>query len=184
MAAYLTGCLFMINRPKVPKSRKRHIAAYGKIEQFSVIGWRKRLRERNTSVGGSRVTRQEALGPLPSLKTAAAPCCEQEAAIHSVDQLLGRRRHFMRVRPSRGKVNVQRELVPACSQAASPAARPPDGPGPLLTLRSAVILGAGFLAGLATGTLTWLATDSLAAALLALGPACAGSVTLLNAIIG
>lgn len=90
----------------------------------------------------------------------------------------------MRVRPSRGKVNAQVELVPACSPAASPAARPPDGPGPLLTLRSAVILGAALLAGLAAGTLTWLATASLPDAFLALGPACAGSVTVLNAIIG
>jgi hypothetical protein len=90
----------------------------------------------------------------------------------------------MRVRPSRGKVNAQRELVPACSPAASPAARPPDGPGPLLTLRAAVVLGAALLAGLTAGTLTWLATASLPDALLALGPACAGSVTLFNAIIG
>jgi hypothetical protein len=90
----------------------------------------------------------------------------------------------MRVRLSRTKVNAQRELVPACSPGDAPVARPPDGPGPLLTLRSAVILGASILVGVATATLTWLATASLSAALLAVVPACAGSVTLLNAIIG
>jgi len=90
----------------------------------------------------------------------------------------------MRVRPSRGEVKAQGELVPACSSGGTPAACPPDGPGPLLTLRSAVILGAALIAGLATGTLTWLATASLPAALLAVGPACAGAVMLLNAIIG
>jgi hypothetical protein len=90
----------------------------------------------------------------------------------------------MRVRPSREKVNAPGELVPACSSGGIPGAPVPEGPGPLLTLRSAVILGAGLLAGIATGTLTWLATASLPAALLAVGPAGAGSVTLLNAIIG
>jgi hypothetical protein len=90
----------------------------------------------------------------------------------------------MRVRPSRRKVNARRELVPANSPAGNLAARPPDSPGPLLTLRSAVILGAAILAGLAAWTLTWLATASIPAAFLAVGPACAGSVTLLNAIIG
>jgi len=90
----------------------------------------------------------------------------------------------MRVRPSRGKVNAAGELVPACSPGETPASSPPKGPGPLLTLRSAVILGGGLLAGVATGTLTWLATASLPVALLAVGPAGAGSITLLNAIIG
>jgi hypothetical protein len=89
----------------------------------------------------------------------------------------------MRLRPSRGKVNATVEVVRACPPGAAPEATPPDGPGRLLTLRSAVILGAALLAGLATGTLTWLATASLPVALLAVGPACAASVTLLNAII-
>jgi hypothetical protein len=61
---------------------------------------------------------------------------------------------------------------------------PSDGPGALLTLRSAIILGTALLVGLAAGTLTWLTTDSLPSAVLAVGPASAGTASLLNAIIG
>ena len=90
----------------------------------------------------------------------------------------------MRLRPSRGKVNAPEELRSGLFTRPGPC-RPFSGRSAgQLTLRSAVILGAALLAGFAAGTLTWLATASLPAALLAVGPAGAGCVTVLNAIIG
>ena len=58
------------------------------------------------------------------------------------------------------------------------------GPGQsLLTLRAAVILSCGLIAGVATGVLTYLAVHNPAEAVLAGVPACAGAVTFLNALI-
>jgi hypothetical protein len=56
-------------------------------------------------------------------------------------------------------------------------------PGPLLTLRAAVILMASLLAATASALLTFFATGSLPEAFLAAGPAGAAVITLLNAII-
>jgi hypothetical protein len=55
---------------------------------------------------------------------------------------------------------------------------------PLLTLRAAFILLVALLVSSATGVLTYLATASLPGAFLAAGPACAATITLLNALIG
>jgi len=62
--------------------------------------------------------------------------------------------------------------------------RQSGGSGPLLSLRSAVILGESALIAACAGELAYLMAASLPAAFLAAGPTFAGSVTLLNAIIG
>jgi hypothetical protein len=53
----------------------------------------------------------------------------------------------------------------------------------LLSLRAAVILSGGLVAGVATGILTYLAVHNLAEAVLAGLPACAGAITFLDALI-
>jgi hypothetical protein len=61
-----------------------------------------------------------------------------------------------------------------------------SGSGPrqaLLTLRAAVILSGGLVAGVATGVLTYLAVHNLAEAVLAGIPACAGAIKFLDAVI-
>lgn len=53
----------------------------------------------------------------------------------------------------------------------------------LLTLRSAVILSGGLVAGVATGVLAYIAVHSLPEAVLAAIPACAGAIKFLDAVI-
>lgn len=53
----------------------------------------------------------------------------------------------------------------------------------LLTLRAAVILFSALIAGVAAGILTYFAVHNPAAAALAGGSACAGAITLLDALI-
>lgn len=53
----------------------------------------------------------------------------------------------------------------------------------LLTLRSAVILSGGLIAGVAAGALTYLAAHNLAGACLAGILACAAAITFLDALI-
>lgn len=53
----------------------------------------------------------------------------------------------------------------------------------LLTLRAAVILSTGLIAGVATGVLTGFATHNLAGAFLVGIPACAGAIKFLDALI-
>lgn len=53
----------------------------------------------------------------------------------------------------------------------------------LLTLRAAVILSAGLVVGLATGSLTYFAVHNLPEAVLASIPACAGAIKFLDALI-
>jgi hypothetical protein len=53
----------------------------------------------------------------------------------------------------------------------------------LLTLRAAVILSGGLLAGMVTGVLTYLAVRNPAEAVLAGIPACAGAVKFLDTLI-
>ncbi|MGH3168536.1 MAG: hypothetical protein ACRDN0_21975 [Trebonia sp.] len=72
----------------------------------------------------------------------------------------------------------------------SPSPPSPPGPSrqsggrdPLLSLRSAVILGGSALISACAGVLAYLVAASVPAAFLAAGPAFAGSVALLNAII-
>jgi hypothetical protein len=59
-----------------------------------------------------------------------------------------------------------------------------NGPEPLLSLRSAVILGASVIVAIAAGVLAYLASHSPPGAFLAAGSACAGSLTILNTLIG
>jgi hypothetical protein len=53
----------------------------------------------------------------------------------------------------------------------------------LLTLRAAVILSGGLIAGVVTGALTYLVARNLAASVLAGIPACAGAIKFLDALI-
>ena len=53
----------------------------------------------------------------------------------------------------------------------------------LLSLRAAVILAGGLVAGIATGILTFLVVHNLAEAVLAALPACAGAIKFLDALI-
>jgi hypothetical protein len=55
--------------------------------------------------------------------------------------------------------------------------------GPLLTVRTALVLSGGLLIGLTAGVLTYFANHNLALAALAFGPACAGAIMFLDAII-
>lgn len=61
--------------------------------------------------------------------------------------------------------------------------RQAGGPGPLLSLRSAVILGASVLVSGCAGILTYLLVGSIPAAVLAAAPAFGGAVSLFNGII-
>jgi hypothetical protein len=54
---------------------------------------------------------------------------------------------------------------------------------PLLTLRAAVILLGGLVAGVATATLTYLGVHDLPAAVLVGIPACAGAIKFLDYLI-
>jgi hypothetical protein len=53
----------------------------------------------------------------------------------------------------------------------------------LLSLREAVILSGGLVAGVVTGVLTYFAVHNLAEAVLAGIPACAGAIKFLDALI-
>jgi hypothetical protein len=53
----------------------------------------------------------------------------------------------------------------------------------LLSLRAAVILSGGLVAGVAAGILTYLAAHNLAGAVLAGLPACAGAIKFLDALV-
>lgn len=57
-------------------------------------------------------------------------------------------------------------------------------PGPLLTVRAALIFLIALAAGAATATLTYLAGHSAPAAALAGGSAAGGAILLFNSIIG
>lgn len=87
----------------------------------------------------------------------------------------------LRVRRSAPKVNASQERVPSFSSM-SGSGEPP-GPGPLLSLRSAFILGAALLASACSGLLTYLTARSVPGAFLAAGSAFVGAVALLNGII-
>lgn len=70
----------------------------------------------------------------------------------------------------------------------NPPAEIPVPPGPaarraLLSVREALILSGGFLIGLAAGVLTYLGLHNLALAVLAAGPAFAGAIKFLDAVI-
>lgn len=54
---------------------------------------------------------------------------------------------------------------------------------PLLTVREALILSAGLAIGVAAGVLTYFAVHNLALAVLAGGPAFAGAIKFLDAVI-
>ena len=99
-----------------------------------------------------------------------------------------------RVRRSPANVNAGQKPVSHRSRGGSsepPVTPDPPGQpdpfrragGPLLNLRSAVILGAAVLVSAVAGILTYLLAHSLPAAFLAAGPAFVGSVALFNAII-
>jgi hypothetical protein len=81
----------------------------------------------------------------------------------------------MRLRRNRGNRGISGDAIPERSL---------GDDGPLLTLRSAFILTVASICGIGTGVLTYFTTASLPAAFLAVCPAGAGAVTLLNAIIG
>jgi hypothetical protein len=83
------------------------------------------------------------------------------------------------------QASVRRDTAERDARSA-PAVRAAAGrkPGPLLTLRASVILMAALLAAAASGVLTFLTTGSLPEAFLAVGPALAAAITLLNAIVG
>ena len=53
----------------------------------------------------------------------------------------------------------------------------------LLTVREALILSGGLVIGVAAGILTYLAVHNLALSVLASGPACAGAIKFLDAVI-
>ena len=53
----------------------------------------------------------------------------------------------------------------------------------LLTVREALILSGGIVIGVATGILTYFAVHNLALSVLAGGPACAGAIKFLDAVI-
>lgn len=59
-----------------------------------------------------------------------------------------------------------------------------SSPGPLLSLRAAVVLLLALLVGLSACVLAYLAGHSLPAALLAGGSATGGAVMLFNSVIG
>ena len=53
----------------------------------------------------------------------------------------------------------------------------------LLTVREALILSGGIVIGVAAGILTYFAVHNLALSVLAGGPACAGAIKFLDAVI-
>jgi hypothetical protein len=53
----------------------------------------------------------------------------------------------------------------------------------LLTVREALILSGGLVIGVAAGILTYFAVHNLALSVLAGGPACAGAIKFLDAVI-
>jgi hypothetical protein len=70
----------------------------------------------------------------------------------------------------------------------NPAADKSELPGPpsrraLLTVREALILSGGLVIGVVAGILTYFAVHNLALSVLAGGPACAGAIKFLDAVI-
>jgi hypothetical protein len=70
----------------------------------------------------------------------------------------------------------------------NPAADKSDLPAPpsrraLLTVREALILSGGLVIGVVAGVLTYFAVHNLALSVLASGPACAGAIKFLDAVI-
>jgi hypothetical protein len=70
----------------------------------------------------------------------------------------------------------------------NPAANKPELPDSashraLLTVREALILSSGIVIGVVAGILTYFAVHNLALSVLAGGPACAGAIKFLDAVI-
>jgi hypothetical protein len=81
---------------------------------------------------------------------------------------------LMRVRRPRADRNPD----PDKSELSGPAAR-----RALLTVREALILSGGVAIGVAAGVLTYFGVHNLALSVLAGGPACAGGIKFLDAVI-
>jgi len=83
------------------------------------------------------------------------------------------------VSPRAGQVNR-----PAHGDGPAPVGGPPGGPGPLLGVRAAVVFVVALVIGIAAGVLTYLAGDSVPAAVLAGAAATGTAVALFHRIVG
>lgn len=74
-------------------------------------------------------------------------------------------------------------VVRRCEQRGTLVRRPVQSTPPLLTIRSALVLGLSLIFGTVAGVLTYSATSSVPGAILGAGAATAGAIGLLNQII-
>lgn len=115
-------------------------------------------------------------GPCRRLLDGNGPCCHRGR--HSLDVAvpaqIGEHDSDERVRRPEADVNTRGKISGMSGS---------DSRRPLLTLRAAVVLLGGLVAGIAMGALTYVGVHDLPAAVLAGIPACAGAIKFLDYLI-